>query len=253
MIATNAECPPGIALLADHLDTALAVAEDLLASGLPARADLDEADARTASDLWDQAIQRIVDLEASLILRVLQSRRLLGEIGRVDPSLKMTGALFRAEVDVLQTLIMKGPSNDLLQAVGSGDGYAFLRSRGLVAPESAGPSPFEALEVVESFRIGGAVRLGGLMDMIAALLDFLDVRFGLYAEDAAPVRRRLDDGQSHVAEDLPVDEPKAVPASRATMTLADALKAVQTPGAELIIPEKPSPLAPATTELQSTV
>lgn len=233
MIATNPECPPGVAMLADHLDTALAVAEDLLRAGFPARADLDEADASTAPERWDQSMQRLAELEASLMLRVLQSRRLLSEIGRADSTLKMAGGLFRAEVDLLQALVLKGPSNELVPSLPHGDGHAYLRSRGLLAPEAAGPSPFEALAVSERFRIGGVVGLGGLMDMIAALLDFLDARFGLYADDAAFAPRHADQSRpvpraEHDAVEPAEGESKRERSSEVMpMTLAEALKAVK--------------------------
>jgi hypothetical protein len=65
----------------------------------------------------------------------------------------------------------------------AGDSHAYIRSRGLIAPEAAAPSPFETLTVDESFRIGGAVALGQVLDFVSSTLDLLDARFGLFMPD----------------------------------------------------------------------
>lgn len=180
-IGTNPDCPGGIHLLADHLDTALAVGEDLLALVLRPRADLDEADPETAPDAIDQFVHRLGELEAALLMRVLQARRRTGELGRADASLRAAASLFRAQTAVLVELI---ESVDRLGPRGLGggnDALAYLRSRGMLAPEAAAPSPYESLVVTEDFRIGGVAALGLLLDLVSSLLDLLDARFGLYA------------------------------------------------------------------------
>ena len=183
MIGIHPDCPPGVVLLADHLDAALAVGEDLLASALPARADLDEADAETAPDALDGFVRRLRHLEASLLLRLLQARRLAGEIGRADLALRAAGALFRAQTGALHDVIAdagRGADASLSRA---GDSHAYLRSRGLIAPEAAAPSPYAGLAIDEAFPVGGAARLGQVLDLVSALLDLLDARFGLYARE----------------------------------------------------------------------
>jgi len=180
MIAKNPDCPPGVALLADHLDTTLAAGEDLLASSLAARADLDEIDPQAAPEALEAFVQRLFQLEASLVLRLLQARRLSVEIARADPTMKSVAALFRAQTDALHDLIAgQGRSADGV-LTRAGDSHAYIRSRGLIAPEAAAPSPFETLAVDESFRVGGVVQLRQVLDFVSTTLDLLDARFGLY-------------------------------------------------------------------------
>ena len=183
MIGINPDCPPGIALLADHLDASLAAGEDLLALSLEARADLDEVDPHGAPEALDAFVHRLLQLESSLVLRLLQARRLSVEIARADPTVKSVASLFRAQTDTLHDLIAgagRGGDGALARA---GDSHAYIRSRGLIAPEAAAPSPFEALSVDESFRVGGVAELGQILDFVSTTLDLLDIRFGLYMPD----------------------------------------------------------------------
>ncbi|MGE0515872.1 MAG: hypothetical protein AB7O71_18140 [Hyphomicrobiaceae bacterium] len=181
MIGINPDCPPGVALLADHLDAALAAGEDLVATSLPARADLDEVDPQSAPEALDAFVQRLLQLEASLVLRLLQARRLAIEVGRGDPAMKSVASLFRVQTDALHDLIATRDADGVLAR--AGDCHAYIRSRGLIAPEAAAPSPFETLAVDDSFRVGGVIRLSQILDFVATTLDLLDARFGLYMPD----------------------------------------------------------------------
>lgn len=198
MIGFHPDCPPSMALLADHLDSALAAGEDLMAAMLPARADLDETDAEAAPDAVDAFVRRLQQLESSLLLRVLQARRLAVEIGRADTTLKAAGSLFRAQTEALHELILRAGRNGDGGLTRFGDNYAYLRSRGLIAPEAAAPSPYESLTVGEGFRVGGVAGLSQILDMVSAVLDLLDARFGLYVPEL------VEGGVPEVATD---DEP----------------------------------------------
>jgi len=194
MIGIHPDCPPSVALLADHLDAALAAGEDLLMASLPPRADLDEIDSESAPEALDAFVRRLLQLEASLLLRVLQARRLAVEIGRADPALKAAGALFRAQTDTLHELILRAGRTPEGALVRAGDSHAYLRSRGMIAPEAAAPSPFESLSVGEGFRVGGIVVLSQILDLVSSVLDLLDARFGLYGPEVA-----AEDGPSGAA------------------------------------------------------
>jgi hypothetical protein len=196
MIGFHPDCPPSMTLLADHLDSALAAGEDLMAATLPARADLDEIDGKAAPDAVDAFVRRVQQLESSLLLRVLQARRLAADIGREDPTLKATGSLFRAQTETLHELILRSGRNGDGGLARIGDNYAYLRSRGLIAPEAAAPSPYESLTVGETFRVGGVAGLSQILDMVSAVLDLLDARFGLYVPE--PIE---SDGRDSVAAD----------------------------------------------------
>jgi len=183
MIGINPDCPPGIALLADHLDASLAAGEDLLASSLAARADLDEVDPQAAPEALEAFVQRLFQLEASLVLRLLQARRLTAEIARADSEMRSAAALFRAQTDVLHEMISGSDRDADGKLTRAGDSHAYIRSRGLIAPEAAAPSPFETLTVDESFRVGGVMELGQVLDFVSSTLDLLDARFGLFMPD----------------------------------------------------------------------
>lgn len=204
MIANRPDCPPGVVLLADHLDAALAAGEDLLASTLAARADLDDADPDTAPEAMDGFVRRLMQLEASLLLRVFQARRLVEEVGRADAALGAAGALFRAQTETLHDLILRAGREADGKLVRAGDSHAYLRSRGLIARDAGAPSPFESLAVDESFRIGGVARLGQMLDLVSSFLDLLDARFGLYSPDVEDTRVGI--------------EPDDLPATAATAT-----------------------------------
>ncbi|MGE0769041.1 MAG: hypothetical protein AB7L90_21570 [Hyphomicrobiaceae bacterium] len=183
MIGINPDCPPGVALLADHLDATLAAGEDLLASSLPARADLDETDPQGAPEALDAFVHQLSQLEASLVLRLLQARRLATEFSRADVTLRSTAALFRAQTDTLHDMIAGAGRSADGALVRAGDSHAYIRSRGMIAPEAAAPSPFEALSVDEGFLVGGVVQLRQILDFVSTMLDLLDVRFSLYMPD----------------------------------------------------------------------
>ncbi|MBS0243443.1 MAG: hypothetical protein JSS20_14795, partial [Proteobacteria bacterium] len=180
MIALHPDCPASVPLLADHLDTALAIGEDLAVETLAPRADLDEQDPVAAPDAIEDFVRRLRRLEAGLLLRILQARRLAMDIAKGDAALKAAGALFRAQTELLSAMMLS--AQDLGDhASASVDVHAYLRSRGLLAPEAAAPSPYEAISVTDEFKLGGVAPLGVTLDLVSSLLDVLDARFGLYA------------------------------------------------------------------------
>lgn len=183
MSAFNPDLPPGIALVADHLDAVLAIGEDLLGERLPPRADLDDVDAERAPYALDQFVRQLRQREAALLLRLLQCRRLLADIDAGGRTLKSAATLFRAQTDALSDLIAKATREEARAIPAPVDSHSYLRSRSVIAPEAAQLSPFEAAGVTEAFRLGGVAPLGAIMDMVAALLDLLDSHFDLYGED----------------------------------------------------------------------
>ena len=187
MSGFNPDLPPGIALVADHLDAVLAIGEDLLGERLPPRADLDEVDADGAPFALDQFVRQLRQREAALLLRLLQCRRLLVDGGAGGRTLKSAATLFRAQTDALSELIAKATREEARAIPAPVDSLSYLRSRSVIAPEAAQLSPFEAAGATEAFRVGGVAPLGAIMDMVAALLDLLDSHFDLYGDDEAMV------------------------------------------------------------------
>jgi hypothetical protein len=183
MSGFNPDLPPGIALVADHLDAVLAIGEDLIAERLPPRADLDELDADGAPYALDRFVRELRQREAALLLRLLQCRRLLVDIGSGGRTFKSAAALFRAQTDALSDLIAKATREEARAIPAPVDSLSYLRSRSVIAPEAAQLSPFEAAGATEAFRVGGVAPLGAIMDMVAALLDLMDSHFDLYGDD----------------------------------------------------------------------
>lgn len=204
MLSLHPDCPADVSLLADHLDTALAIGEELLALALPARSDLDERDPEQAPAAFDDFVHRLMQLEAAFLLRVLRARRLIGEIGRGEAALRASSSLFRAQTDLLQELILKAADRPEGQLTRVGDSHAYLRSRGLIAPEAAAPSPFESIAVGEGFRIGGIAEIGHVLNLVSALLDLLDAHYGLYSPDVE-VEGAADGDPSRAIVDRPSD------------------------------------------------
>ena len=185
------QAPPAAAyLLGDHLDAALAAGEDLMSTTLEINApnalggvELDERQAALA-----EFITRMRALEAGLVARLVQARRRADELPR-DADLKPLFVCLSGTVVLLDAVQEFGdPSGIAFDS--RPDGFRFLRDRGLVPPD-AGSLPMSGTLVAdEEYMIAGRIRLGSLMDLVAAFLDALDMRFSLYDEepDDVPVR-----------------------------------------------------------------
>jgi hypothetical protein len=179
---------PTIYLLGDHLDAALAMGEDLLTE----RVTLVEAEqklnmarlVRQNSEVAD-FLDSVRTLELSMIARLLQARRRAEEIKRSESRLKPLISLFvggtAALVDAAEEL---GDTTNA--AFDTGDAaQAYLRSRGLIARDTAGLEQLAQLAVTEDFLVAARIRLGTLLDLVATFLDTLDVLFELYQDEPA--------------------------------------------------------------------
>jgi hypothetical protein len=194
---------PVIYLLGDHLDAALAMGEDLLTE----RVALAEAEqklnmARLVRQNGEVAdfLDSVRTLELSLIARLLQARRRAEEVKRSESRLKPLISLFvggtAALVDAAEEL---GDTTNA--AFDTGDAaQAFLRSRGLIARDTAGLAHLSQLAVSEDFLVAGRIRLGTLLDLVATFLDTLDVMFELYQDEPA-----VETGSAAVSADAQDD------------------------------------------------
>ena len=203
---------PSIYLLGDHLDAALAMGEDLLTEKValadPVRkltiARLVRQD-REAADF----LSSVRTLELSLISRLMQARRHCEEFKRRETRLRVPIALFVAGTTPLADAAAE-LGDTTVRDFRTGDTmHAFLRSRGLIAHDAAGFAGLTQLAVTEDYLVAGRIRLGALLDLVAAFLDGLDLMFDLYGEAAqAPGTR----------DSVPAEEMEGSPAesSRAT-------------------------------------
>ena len=180
---------PGIYLLGDHLDAALAMGEDMLTEKV---ALADAAEQLTTARLVRQnrelseflTVTRT--LELSLTARLLQARKWTEDLRRRESRLKPLVGLFIGGtaplVDAAQEL-----GDTTTHDFDTGDtAIAFLRSRGLIARDAAGLEGLANLAVTEDYLVAGRIRLGTLMDLIATFLDTLDLMFDLYGEPVQP-------------------------------------------------------------------
>lgn len=183
---------PSLYLLADHLEMALATGEDLLAEVV----DLTDCDADGKRDM-DRLAQRNADLaafvsrarlfELSLIARLLQARKRAEEARRADVRLKPVVGLF-----IGGTASLVDAANELgdttNQSFETGDTMtAYLRTRGILSADDAGFGRRTQLTVSDEFLVAGRVRLGTLLDLVAAFLDTLDLIGDLRIAQAPPV------------------------------------------------------------------
>ena len=198
---------PSIYLLADHLDAALAAGEDLQAERLEL-----SAAKRNASADKVTGVARFVDdlhaLELIMIARVLQARRRAEEIKGSAPSLKPLASLFVSGTAALVDAAAELGDLSSRQFVTGNTPMAYLRGRGMLASDAAGLATLDHLAVTEEFLVAERIRLGALMDLIAAFLDSLDLVFDLYRDD-------------EVADQA---APEAAAVAEAPRSLDDALK-----------------------------
>jgi hypothetical protein len=180
--ATTKAAPEGVYLLADHLDAALAAAEDLLALRLEPAADVPEGTA--PEEALRDFVARLRQLEAALLLHLLQARRHAAEITVADAAVRSVLRLVAASTGGLLELV-DGYGDTLESFDTGGDTLQALRRRGLIVADAAGVTPFETVTIGDGYRIGGVVEAGGLLDVVAGALDLLDQRFDLYGDGAA--------------------------------------------------------------------
>lgn len=171
---------PSLYLLADNLETALATGEDMLAE----KVDLTDSDASGKRNMEKLAqrnaelaafLSRLRLLELSLIARLLQARKWAEEAKREEARLRPIISLF-----VGGTASLIDAANELgdtmNQSFETGDTMtAYLRTRAVLAPEEAGLQRRTQIVVTDDFLVAGRVRLGTLLDLVAAFLDTLDL------------------------------------------------------------------------------
>jgi hypothetical protein len=171
-------------LLSDHLDAALAMAEDLLTERVqlyPATPGTGEAALlRQQAELATFAAT-VHRLDLALTARLLQARKRIADLRKTETRFKPYFSLFVAgtapladAADALATAAQAAPSP-----------LVFLKSRGLIAADAARLPEGIDLAVTEDYLVAGQIHLGTLMDMLASFLDGLDLVFDLYPREAA--------------------------------------------------------------------
>ncbi len=176
---------PDIYLLADHLDAMLAAGEDLLGVRHGLAVVLAAPEIKTtrgrliAQRLF---VERVRTLEMAIAMRGLEARKRARALKRDDTHLSMMAGLFVAGTAALADAVedLGDPMRFDFQT--GHEIVAYLRSRGLIAPDCAGLLDLEKLCVAPHFKVARRIDLGALMDLAATFLDTLDLIYELYGD-----------------------------------------------------------------------
>jgi hypothetical protein len=193
MSAEAPRAPLSVYMLADHLDAALAAGEDLVVRGQDWQALAEAASAETAGvesagvDALNafehrQIAEEVRGFELMLIARILKAREHARALAGVDPRFAAVANLFVSGTALLVDAIDEcGDARN--EDFESGDGVvAYVRSRGLIAPDASNVRSPEQLLIDDSFLVARRMTLGPLMDMSATFLDVLDTYYDLFVD-----------------------------------------------------------------------
>lgn len=179
-------------MLADHLDASLAAGEDLVTRGQDWRA-LAENPGEAEVFLINQ--RRIAEdvrgLELILIARILKARDHARALSTADERFRLIADLFVAGTNVLLDAVeecgdARGEDFDTGEVI-----TAYVRSRGLIAPDAASIASALDLTIDDNFLVAKRIALGPLLDMASSFLDALDAQFELFGDDISDSKRRV--------------------------------------------------------------
>jgi hypothetical protein len=178
-----ARAPLSVYLLADHLDSALAAGEDLIARGHDWRA-LAENPGEPAEFVTRQRriAEEVRGLELMLIARILKARTHARSLAEVDDRFRAVGTLFASgTIALLDAVDECGDARGDDFETGD-DVLSYIRSRGLIAPDAPDVRIAADLTIDDNFLVAKRIALGPLLDMASAFLDALDSQYELFVE-----------------------------------------------------------------------
>jgi hypothetical protein len=187
--------PPDITpiyTLADHLDAALAMAEDLLLKSFVC-APLKPGDANAEIALRQMRLSEFANsvraLELALTARVLQARGRALPLKLKHPQFAPLIGLFIGGTAALADAAANrdGGLGDLsLHALASGPAvWGFFTTRHVVMGPGVSFSSITHVRISEDYLVAGLIHLGALMDLVAQFLESLELAFALYAPPTA--------------------------------------------------------------------
>lgn len=191
MTGAKTKIAAGVYLFADHLDSVLAAGEDLLALDLatqPSGAETGNDEHLTRLAALRELVERMRTLEMVIAARVLQARvHAQAMARRGPPELNRILELFVAGTATLEDAVGELGDSTRADFQTGEQPLAYLRSRAVVAADTAGSGQPERVRTDEGFLVAARIHLGTLLDLTATLLDALDVLYNLYpdAEDEA--------------------------------------------------------------------
>lgn len=181
MFGTTKPAPACMYLLADHLDAALAIGEDLLAVACTPEAG-EERSAEVivaARALQRGTVERIRALEFALIARIIKAREHASALARADARFRPVAELFAST-----TLLVVDAVDECTDTAAidfeTGDGLAsYLKARGLIE-ETGTLGETDPILLSESFLLAARIELSALLDLVATFLDTLELHYELF-------------------------------------------------------------------------
>lgn len=178
--------PLPVYMLADHLDGVLAAGEDLVTCGADWRSLAEYPGLPEVFASSQRAIAEDVrGYELILIAHTIKAREHARTLSQTDKRFAPVSDLFASATAILMDAVTEcGDATD--DDFDTGDGLvAYVRSRGLIAPDAANVAHSAQLTIDDSFLVAKRLALGPLLDMSAAFLDALDLQYELFVEEEA--------------------------------------------------------------------
>lgn len=178
-----ARAPLSVYLLADHLDSALAAGEDLMARGHDWRTAAETPGEPAEFAMRQRHIaEEVRGLELMLIARVLKARTHARSLAEVDDRFRAVGTLFASGTSALLDAVDECGDTRGDDFETGDDILSYIRSRGLIAPDAADVRIAADLTIDDNFLVAKRIALGPLLDMASAFLDALDSQYELFVE-----------------------------------------------------------------------
>jgi hypothetical protein len=188
----QAAAPLSVYMLADHLDAALAAGEDIMARGSQWRALAEKpGDPAEYAGRQRKIADEIRSLELMLVARILKARSHALTLSDYDDRFRAVGKLFASGTAILLDAVEESGDARSIDFDTGDDVVAYVRSRGLIAPDAAAIRNASDLTIDDSFLVAKRMALGPLLDMAAAFLDALDIQYELFVEEEPVATKAL--------------------------------------------------------------
>lgn len=176
--------PPNVFLLADHLDSVLASADELLAMrvhvGMETRGD----GAEPASAGLKSFVDRARTLEMSILSRALQARARANELRGQPAHIRPLLSLFVSGTAPLADAVEDLADRNYADFQTGNCPLAYLRSRGVITADHGSLLGIVELEIGDEFLIAKRIALGPFTDLAAQFLESLTTCYDLFRSAA---------------------------------------------------------------------
>ncbi len=176
--------PTSVYLLAEHLDAALAVGEDLnkISYVWPGPSPREPEDITKIRARQRDAVERIRTLELTLLSRILVGRDRAEELASENKTFSAIARLYVSSTAILVDAVDECADSTEVD-FDTGDGLtAFVRSRGLLAEDAPALDDASPIKLDDAFLVARRLRLGVLLDLVSAFLNALEAEYDLFFE-----------------------------------------------------------------------